>query len=179
MNSHKKKKRLTHPSKGWPFPEMFLKTERLKTLSLYFSTASLSLFCLLTLVPHCFSPSDSVKELGIQTPTRWLLWDISLPSSRSAGFPNKVLFLALPHLSDSLTCCGANRVSLDSVTLILCVEQSDSVIHVHISILFQIDFPIRFLQRIEQSSLCYTVVPCWLSILKLPIFLPTLTLSFQ
>ena len=35
--------------------------------------ASPSLFCLLTLVPHCFFYSDSTKERGIQTPTRWLL----------------------------------------------------------------------------------------------------------
>ena len=32
-----------------------------------------SLFCLLTLVPHCFSPSGSIKEPGIQTLRRWLL----------------------------------------------------------------------------------------------------------
>ena len=44
------------------------------------------------------------------------------------------------------------------------VQQGDSVSHIHISILFQILFPFR-LQNIEQSSLCYTVGPCWLSIL--------------
>ena len=42
------------------------------------------------------------------------------------------------------------------------VQQSDSVIHV--SILFQILFPFRFLQNIWQSSLCYTVGSCWLSV---------------
>ena len=35
---------------------------------LHFFTASPSLFCLLTSVPHCFSLSDSIKEPGIQTP---------------------------------------------------------------------------------------------------------------
>ena len=43
---------------------------------------------------------------------------------------------------------------------------SDSVIHIHISILFQILLPFRLLQNIEQSSLFYTVGPCWLSILN-------------
>ena len=43
-------------------------------------------------------------------------------------------------------------------------QQSDSVIHTYISILFQILFPYRLLQNIEYSSLCYTVAPCWLSI---------------
>ena len=44
------------------------------------------------------------------------------------------------------------------------VQQSDSVIHIYVSILFffyvsilfQILFPFRLLQSIEQSSLCYT-----------------------
>ena len=44
------------------------------------------------------------------------------------------------------------------------VQQNDSVIHLHVPILFQILFPRRLLQNIEQSSLCYTVGPCWLSI---------------
>ena len=52
------------------------------------------LMALFTLLPHRLSLSDSVKETGIQTPIRWFFRDTSLPSSRSAGFPNKVVFLA-------------------------------------------------------------------------------------
>ena len=37
---------------------------------------------------------------------------------------------------------------------------------VHVSILFQIIFPMKLLQNIEQNFLCYTVGPCWLSILN-------------
>ena len=51
-----------------------------------------------------------------------------------------------------------------NVVLVSGIQQSDSVIHIHIFILFQILFPYRLLHNIEQSSLCYTVVPCWLSI---------------
>ena len=47
------------------------------------------------------------------------------------------------------------------------VQQSDSVIHIHVSILFQILVPFRLLQSIEQMSLCCTVGPCWLSILNI------------
>ena len=47
------------------------------------------------------------------------------------------------------------------------VQQSDSVIHKLLSLLFQILFSFRLLQNIEQSSLCYTVGPCWLSILNI------------
>ena len=49
------------------------------------------------------------------------------------------------------------------------VQQSDSVIHTHVSILFQIIFPFRLLHNIEQNSLCYTVGPCWLSILSIAV----------
>ena len=54
---------------------------------------------------------------------------------------------------------------INNVVLVSGVQQSDSVIHIHVSILFQILLPIRLLQNIEQSSLCYAVGPCWLSIL--------------
>ena len=43
------------------------------------------------------------------------------------------------------------------------------------SILFQIIFPFRLLQNIEQSSLCYTVSFCWLSILNIAAY----TCQFQ
>ena len=49
------------------------------------------------------------------------------------------------------------------------VQQSDSVIHIHVSILFQILFPFRLLYKIEQSSLCYIVSPYWLSILNIAV----------
>ena len=42
---------------------------------------------------------------------------------------------------------------LNNVVLISGVQQSDSVIHIHLSILFQILFLFRLLHRIEQSSL--------------------------
>ena len=48
-----------------------------------------------TLLPHHRSLSDSIKETGIQTQIRWFFRDTSLPSSQSAGFPNKVVFLCL------------------------------------------------------------------------------------
>ena len=59
------------------------------------------------------------KERGFQTPTRWLLWDISLPSSLLAG-PNKVVCLpSTPCPLDLLASCTVSRVSLHSVTLFL------------------------------------------------------------
>ena len=46
-----------------------------------------------------------------------------------------------------------------------CCMQSELFIHRHISTLFQILFPYRLLQSIEQSSLCNTAGPYQLSIL--------------
>ena len=45
-------------------------------------------------------------------------------------------------------------------------QQKDSAIHVYVSILPQISLPSRLPHNIEQSSLCYIVSPCWLSILN-------------
>ena len=65
--------------------------------------------------PFYFSSSSppplcAIKETGIQTLIRWLFWDFSLPSSLSAGFLNKVVFLA------SAPCLGLTGLS--------CSEQS-------------------------------------------------------
>ena len=59
------------------------------------------------------------------------------------------------------------------------VQQSDSVIHIHVSILFQILFPFRLLHNIEQSSLCYRVGPYWLCILNIAVYtrLPTFLIN--
>ena len=58
---------------------------------------------------------------------------------------------------------------INNVLLVSGVQQSDSVIHIHVSILFQILFPFRLLQSIEQSSLCYNSRSCWSSILNIAV----------
>ena len=47
------------------------------------------------------------------------------------------------------------------------VQQSDSVILIHVSLLFQIPFPFRLLQNIEQPSPCCTVGACWSCVLNI------------
>ena len=54
---------------------------------------------------------------------------------------------------------------INNVVLVSGVQQSDSVIPMEVSFLFQILFPFRLLKNIEPSFLCYSVGPCWLSIL--------------
>ena len=52
-----------------------------------------------------------------------------------------------------------------NVVLVFAVQQSESVIHMHISPLFQISFPFRSPKNIEESSLCYAIGSHQLSIL--------------
>ena len=73
---------------------------------------------------------------------------------------------------------------MNKVVLVSGVQQSDSFIHKHVSILFQIRFPFWLLQNIQQHSLCYTVSPCWLSILNIAVSTcqsqtPNLSLPFS
>ena len=84
---------------------------------------------LFTLVLYHHPHLWSIKEPGIQTHIRWLFHDISLPSSWSASFLNKVIFFAsTPRLWDSLACCVASRASLDSATKCL-PQESGQVDH--------------------------------------------------
>ena len=53
-----------------------------------------------------------------------------------------------------------NNSTTTNVVLISGTQQSDSVIHLRASILFQVFFSLfRLLQNTEQSSLCYIVGP--------------------
>ena len=55
---------------------------------------------------------------------------------------------------------------INNVVIVSDVQQTDSIIHWHVSILFQNVFTFRLLHNIEQSFLCYTVGHCWFSILN-------------
>ena len=46
-------------------------------------------------------------------------------------------------------------------------QQRNSTKHVHVSILTQVPLSSRVAQSIEQSFMCYTIDPCWLSILNI------------
>ena len=72
----RKKRLLTHPYPKVSHSRRYVKDNGFFTLLLTSSSAW------------------SIKEPSIQTPERWLFWDISLPCFQSACFPNKVVFLA-------------------------------------------------------------------------------------
>ena len=58
---------------------------------------------------------------------------------------------------------------MNEAVLVLGVQQSESVIHIHVYI-FEILFPFRLLHNIEQSLLFYTIDPSWLLILNLAVY---------
>ena len=66
---------------------------------------------------------------------------------------------------------------INNVVTISGGQQRNSAVCIHVSILPQTPLPSRLLHNIEQSSLCYTVGPCWLFIFKyetacfMPVFL--------
>ena len=62
-----------------------------------------------------------------------------------------------PHVCSIHLCLYIGVWLIYNVVLVSTIQQSESIIHIHISTLFQILFPNRLLQSIEQSSLCYTV----------------------
>ena len=49
------------------------------------------------------------------------------------------------------------------------LQQSASLVPIHVSTLFQILFTCKLLKGIEQSSLGYTMDPCWLSTLNIAV----------
>ena len=49
---------------------------------------------------------------------------------------------------------------INNIVFVSGERQCDSIIHIYVSLLFQILFPFGLLQNIEQSSLCCTVGPC-------------------
>ena len=57
----------------------------------------------------------------------------------------------------------------NNVVIVSGEQQRDSAIHTHVSILPQTPLPSRLPHNIEQSSLCYAVGPCWLSILNIAV----------
>ena len=59
---------------------------------------------------------------------------------------------------------------MNNVGIVSGGQQRDSAIYTHVTILLQAPLPSRLPHNIEQSSLCHTVGPCWLSILNIAVW---------
>ena len=64
------------------------------------------------------------------------------------------------HIKKNLFCIGI--LLINNFVIVSCGQQRDSAIHMHVSILPQTPLPSRLPHNLEQSSLCYTIGPCWL-----------------
>ena len=86
--------------------------------------------------------------------------DYSPPGFSAMGFPRQEYWNGLP-------CSPPGDLPDQGSDLLLCIAESLSTEppHRHIFILFKILFLYRLSQNFEQSSLCYPVGPCQLSIL--------------
>ena len=71
--------------------------------------------------------------------------------------------LILLKTKNLLFCTGVQPIN--NAVIVSDEQQRDSIIHMHVSILPQTPLPSRLAYNIEQSSMCYTVGPCWLSLL--------------
>ena len=58
---------------------------------------------------------------------------------------------------------------INNVVIVSGGQLSNSAIHIHVSILPQTPLPSRLPHSIEESSLCYTVGPCALSVLNITV----------
>ena len=59
--------------------------------------------------------------------------------------------------------------SINNIVIVSGGQQRNSAIHIRVSILPQAPLPSRLPYNIEQSSMCYTVGSCWLSILNIAV----------
>ena len=57
-------------------------------------------------------------------------------------------------------------IAISDVVVVSGEQQRDSAMHVHAFMLLQTPLPFRLAHNTEQSSLCYIVGSCWLSILN-------------
>ena len=59
---------------------------------------------------------------------------------------------------------------MNNVGIVSGGQQRDSAVYIHVTILLQASLPSRLPHNIEQSSLCYTIGPCWLFILNIAVW---------
>ena len=62
------------------------------------------------------------------------------------------------------------KYPISNVVIVSGGQQKDSTTHMCVSILSQAPLPSRLPHNIEQSSMCCTVGPCWLSILNTAVY---------
>ena len=99
-----------------------------------------------------------LSNIQVEILSRWYGMSLEFRDLGERSRPENTFFFFLIFIGVQL---------IYNVVLVSGVQQSESVMHIHISTLFQIVFPYRSLQSTEQSSLCCTVGLYQLSILNI------------
>ena len=96
-----------------------------------------------------------------------LAWEIPWTEEPGIhGVTNSWTGLSVP------VCTHTHTELINNVVIVSDEQQRDSAIHIHVSILplnSPSPAPCWLPHNSEQSSLCYTVGPCWLSILNIAV----------
>lgn len=96
----------------------------------------------------------------------WYLYNTLFSSSTSLGIHQ--IFITISFLKNINLCWRRIDCYINfRCTVIYIVHQSDSLIHIHVSIFIPFIFLFRLLQSIKWRSMYYKVGPCWLSILTI------------
>ena len=113
-------------------------------------------------------------------------WTVAYQAPLSMGFSRQEYWSGLPFPSPGIFPTQGSNLGLWHCRQTLLPSEppgKPAAIHVLVSIIPQTPLPSRLPHSIEQSSLCYTVSPCWLSILTIavctyPSLTPYLTFCF-
>lgn len=96
----------------------------------------------------------------------WYLYNTLFSSSTSLGIHQ--IFITISFLKNINLCWRRTDCYINfRCTVIYIVHQSNSLIHIHVSIFIPFIFLFRLLQSIKWRSMYYKVGPCWLSILTI------------
>ena len=108
------------------------------------------------------------------------LWlECPFPPSYHATFSSEMSFSLKPFWSSKQELYALSLLKtfyfvlgvypINNVVIVSGKQRRDSAIHVHVSVLLQTPLPSKLPHSIEQSSMCCTIGPCWLTILNIAV----------
>ena len=96
-----------------------------------------------------------------------------LPTNRQGRIEQYFELVAFNYRTEGcfvLFCFLIGVLLINNVVIVSGEQGRDSVIQIHVSILPQIPLLSRLTNNTEQSSMCHTIGPCWLSILNIAVY---------
>ena len=91
----------------------------------------------------------------------------TLASEVASAYSTSLLFIVIAFLTFYFVLELTIQLTINNVVIVSGGQGRDSAMYKHVSILPQTPLPSRLPHNIEQSSLCCSGGPCWLSILNI------------